>query len=146
MPVAANLAVVEAATLCLVNQARGEHGLGALRPNADLQSSAQQHTDDMVNQDYFAHDASSGATPAARMQAAGYVDGRAGDHLGENIASGTLDLATPAATVSAWVASPEHLAIILDRSVSDTGIAIDPAAIPSLAQGLRGATYTEDFG
>jgi uncharacterized protein YkwD len=146
MPAAANLRVVEAATLCLVNQVRGEHGLAALSENADLQSAAQEHSAEIVRDDDFAHDGPAGDTLLSRVRSSGYLDGSNGYEIAENIAAGTLGLATPAAIVSSWVNSPGHLANILDPSYRDTGIAIDPEAPASLAEGQAGATYTEDFG
>lgn len=142
-----NIAVVEAATLCLVNQVRGQHGLAALAPNADLQQSAEQHNNDMVAKDYFAHNGPAGDTPLSRIQATGYLaDDSVSWVVGENIAWGTLSLSTPAAIVQAWVNSPEHLANILDGDYTDSGLAVAPQAPPSLAQGQQGAIYTQDFG
>jgi uncharacterized protein YkwD len=146
-PDATNLAAVNAATLCLVNQIRGQHGLGGLTINAKLQASAQRHTDDMVAQSYFAHVGPAGDDPLSRMTDAGYINNSTPSYsLGENIAWGTLTLATPAAIVNAWVNSPEHLANILDPAYRDTGMAASSAAPPTLAQGQPGSVYTQDFG
>jgi uncharacterized protein YkwD len=142
-----NLARVNAATLCLVNQIRGQHGLGELTINAKLQAAAQRHTDDMVAQSYFAHVGPAGDDPLSRMTDAGYVsDSTPSYSLGENIAWGTLTLSTPASIVNAWVNSPEHLANILDAAYRDTGMAASSSAPPTLAQGQQGSVYTQDFG
>jgi uncharacterized protein YkwD len=142
-----NLGRVNAATLCLVNQVRGQHGLGALTINAKLQLAAQRHTDDMVAQSYFAHQGPAGDDPLSRMTAAGYINNSTSSYsLGENIAWGTLTLATPASIVNAWVNSPEHLANILDPSYRDTGMAASASAPATMAQGQAGAVYTQDFG
>jgi uncharacterized protein YkwD len=147
MPDATNIAVVEASTLCLVNQVRGQHGLPALVENTDLQASADQHNNDMVNADYFAHNGPGGDTPLSRIQATGYLaDPNASYVIGENIAWGTLNLATPNSIVTAWVNSPEHLANILNASYTDTGMSISSSAPSSLAEGQQGSVYTEDFG
>jgi uncharacterized protein YkwD len=66
--------------------------------------------------------------------------------LGENIAWGTLSLATPSSIVAAWIASPEHLANILNGAYRDTAVGVAPAAPPSRAEGQRGAVYTQEFG
>jgi uncharacterized protein YkwD len=66
--------------------------------------------------------------------------------IGENLAWGTLSLATPQAIVSAWIASPPHLANILEGGYRDTGIAIAPAVPTALADGVAGATYGQEFG
>ena len=142
-----NLARVNAATLCLVNQVRGQHGLPALVENAKLQSAAQRHTDDMVTQSYFAHVGPAGDDPLSRMEAVGYVSNdTVGYIVGENIAWGTLTLSTPSAIVNAWVGSPEHLANILDPAYRDTGLAASAQAPPTMALGQAGAVYTQDFG
>ena len=81
------------------------------------------------------------------MRAAGYLPDRgAGYVIGENLAWGTLSLATPQAIVAAWIASPGHLANILESQFRDTGIAIQPQ-VPALAAiGTAGATYAQEFG
>ena len=44
------------------------------------------------------------------------------------------------------IASPEHIANILDASYRDTGLGVVAAAPASLAQGQSGATYSQEFG
>ena len=67
--------------------------------------------------------------------------------LGENLAWGTYELGTPKAIVAAWIASPPHLANILEARYTETGIGITPA-VPSssLGEGAPGATYAQEFG
>ena len=66
--------------------------------------------------------------------------------IGENLAWGTLSLATPRAIVAAWLASPGHLANILEARYLETGIGVSPA-VPVLAERRRpGATYAQEFG
>jgi uncharacterized protein YkwD len=142
-----NLEQVDAATLCLINQERARHGELPLSVNAQLAMAAQLHSDDMAQADYFAHVAPNGETPLDRVQAGGYIpNSRVGYTIGENIAWGTLYLATPSSIVAAWIASPEHLANILNASYRDTAIAIVPSAPPSLSEGQAGAIYTQEFG
>jgi uncharacterized protein YkwD len=82
-----------------------------------------------------------------RVQATGYIpNSQVGYTIGENIAWGTLYLATPSSIVAAWIASPEHLANILDADYRDTAIGVTPSAPPSLANGQAGAIYTQEFG
>jgi uncharacterized protein YkwD len=138
---------IRAATLCLVNRARLAHGELALRLNPALQRAAQRHTESMAFGDYFEHIGPAGQTPAARMRAAGYISSRrAGYEVGENLAMGTLWLATPRAIVSGWMASPGHRANILDPRFRDTAIGISPHPPAEFAHGRRGAVYTQDFG
>jgi uncharacterized protein YkwD len=142
-----NLEAIYAATLCLVNQERARHEEQPLRANGALEEAAQGHSEEMVSEDYFAHVAPSGLTPVGRVEATGYLPNQqVGYALGENIAWGTLQLSTPSAIVAAWIASPEHLANILYSPYRDTAIGVCAAAPASLAQGLTGAVYTQEFG
>ncbi len=142
-----NLALIRAATLCLVNRERTSRGEAALKPNWHLRRSAQAHSSDMASGDYFAHDSRNGSTPLARMRAAGYIaNSHLGYAVGENIAWATLGLSTPKAIVAGWMASPGHRANILDATYHDTGLGISPHPLSSLARGQRGAIYTQDFG
>jgi uncharacterized protein YkwD len=146
-PEAGNLEQVRAATLCLVNQERARDNELPLQLNARLAQAAHGHSEDMVGEDYFAHIAPNGETPLDRVEATEYIpNSQVGYTIGENIAWGTLYLATPSSIVAAWIASPEHLANILDANYRDTAIGVTPSAPPSLANGQAGAIYTQEFG
>jgi uncharacterized protein YkwD len=147
VPEAGNLPLVEASVLCLVNQQRAEHGELPLAIRPDLQRAAEEHDQELVSADYFAHVSPSGVTPVDRIRATGYIPRPDfGYVIGENLAWGTLSLSTPQAIVSAWVASPGHLANILESQYQDTGIGVVPAVPPSLGGDEQGATYAQEFG
>jgi uncharacterized protein YkwD len=147
MPEAANLGLLRQAVLCLVNQKRAQNGELPLAEDAKLDAAAESHNQDMVAAGYFEHVSPSGETPVDRVRASGYLPtGPAGYVIGENLAWGTLSLATPQAIVAAWIASPGHLANILESQYRDTGIAITPAVPRGLADGVAGATYAQEFG
>ncbi|MGH2855453.1 MAG: CAP domain-containing protein [Solirubrobacteraceae bacterium] len=146
-PQPGNLGQVRAAVLCLIDQERERHGESALQPNAKLTRAAEGHSRDMAAEDYFSHVAPNGETPLDRMRASGYLaNPQVGYVVGENIAWGTLWLATPQAIVNAWMASPGHRANILDAAYRDTGVGVAPHPPASLAEGQAGAIYTQDFG
>ncbi len=146
-PTPQDIAAVEAAALCLVDQERARNGELPLQVNARLAQAATAHSEEMVNLDYFAHVAPDGLTPLGRDEAAGYIPNHeVGYTVGENIAWGTLQLSTPSAIVAAWIASPEHLANILDASYRETGMGVAAAVPSSLAQGQPGAIYAQEFG
>jgi uncharacterized protein YkwD len=146
-PTPENVQTVREATLCLINQERARNGKLPLTVNQQLEQSAQTHSNQMVSESYFSHVSPTGETPLQRMQAADYIPSQqVGYTIGENIAWGTLSLATPQAIVAAWIASPEHLANILESKYQETGIGIDPGVPASLSEGQPGATYTQDFG
>jgi uncharacterized protein YkwD len=147
MPEAGNLALIRAAVLCLVNNARAQNGEQPLRDNAQLDAAAEAHVQDMLANDYFEHVSPKGSTPVDRVRASGYIPSApVGYVIGENLAWGTLSLATPQAIVSAWIASPGHLANILESQYRDSGIAVAAQVPSSLADGVAGATYGQEFG
>jgi uncharacterized protein YkwD len=146
-PTEQDLDRIRAATLCLINRERVGRGESPLTPDARLAQTAQAHTEDMAFGDYFEHVGPRGDTPLSRLRAAGYIySSRVGYEVGENIAWGTLWLATPRSIVAAWMASPDHRANILDARFRDTAIGVSPHPLSSLARGQAGAMYTQDFG
>jgi uncharacterized protein YkwD len=147
VPEAGNVEQVEQATVCLVNQERARGGELPLAFNTELAQAAEGHSAEMAGQDYFAHVAPNGETPLQRVQGTGYIpNAQVGYTLGENIAWGTLSLATPNSIVAAWIASPEHLANILESKYRDTGIDVEPEVPAQLSEGVAGALYTQEFG
>ncbi len=146
-PTPENLEAVREATLCLINNERIAHGERPLQLNTDLANCAQGHSESMAVDDYFSHEGPGGSTPLSRMQAAGYIySSKIGYEIGENIAWGTLWLATPKSIVESWMQSPEHRANILDANYRETGIGVSPHAPAARAEGEPGALYTQDFG
>jgi uncharacterized protein YkwD len=145
-PTRDNNSRVEAATFCLVNVQRARHDLRALRPNADLARSAAGHSEDMVSENYFDHVSPTGETPLQRIKASTYLPRRSTYLLGENIAVGTMQLATPASIVASWMRSPDHRANILNSDFRDSGVGIVAQAPSRYSGGQQGATYTQQFG
>jgi uncharacterized protein YkwD len=142
-PNASNLPQVEAATLCLVNIQRAQHGLAALTANTVLQSAALQHSQDMVDNGFFSHDSSSGEDFEDRILRFNYAPPNTRWVAGENIAWGTLSLSTADSIVVSWMNSPEHRANILNGSYKELGVGVDPGTPEGDSDG---ATYTADFG
>ncbi len=146
-PEPGNLPLVRGAVLCLINNERAQHGEEPLVPNAQLEQAAESHGREMIALDYFDHVSPSGQTPVDRIRSTGYIpDSEVGYVIGENLAWGTLTLATPQAIVAAWEASPEHLANILESQYLETGIDVRPEVPAELAEGSPGALYTQEFG
>jgi uncharacterized protein YkwD len=146
VPTATNVAQVEAATLCLIDDVRVENGEPPLIDNGKLHAAARQHSEDMIGHDYFGHTTPQGVTVDARILATGYASPGSSYELGENIDCAGVTLATPTATVTGWMSSPDHRTNILDGDFRDSGIGVAPAAPAMCAEGLPGATYTQDFG
>jgi uncharacterized protein YkwD len=146
-PSAASLGLARGAVLCLVNRVRAEHGESPLRASARLEQAAEGHCAEMISVNYFAHIAPDGMTPVDRIRGTGYIPGPPfGYVIGENLAWGTYGLSTPQSIVSAWVASPEHLANILEASYTETGVGVAASVPASLSGGAPGATYGQEFG
>ncbi len=146
-PEAGSIALVRAAVLCLINRKRAEAGENPLRLSTDLEEAAEGHCDELIADDYFAHVSPSGETPVDRIRDTGYIPStNVGYVIGENLAWGTYQLSTPQAIVAAWIASPGHLANILEAKYTETGIGVTPAVPASLAAGAPGATYAQEFG
>lgn len=145
-PAPGDLARIMRSTLCLINAQRRQYGLVPLVEDPRLDSSAQAHSDDMIQHGYFEHVSPTGSTPVSRMTSAGYLSGNDGYEVGENIAWGTLNLATPASIVTAWMNSPDHRANILRAAFRQEGLGVDASVPGSLGNGQPGATYTQDFG
>lgn len=141
---AATLERASDALLCLLNRERVRRGLAPLQADANLARTARAHSLDMVRRSYFEHESPDGRTPFDRILATRYVPKGASWTLGENIGWGTLSLATPAAIVKAWMASPAHRVNILDKRFRQIGIGI-AVGVPQ-PRGQAGATYTTDFG
>jgi uncharacterized protein YkwD len=147
-PEPSNLTLVRAAVLCLVNTERAHHGEEPLQSNPSLEHAAASHGREMISVDYFDHVSPSGITPVDRVREEGYIpSSEVGYVIGENLAWGTLSLATPEAIVAAWIASPEHLANMLEAKYRETGIDVEPQVPAALAEeGEQGALYTQEFG
>jgi uncharacterized protein YkwD len=144
MPSASNLATVAEATLCLLNGERGDRGLATLRPNQRLQRAALGHGSDMVEHRYFAHQGRDGSQPAERIRAAGYLSAPGQWRIGENLAWGTGNLATPRAIMNAWMNSAGHRANILQPAYREIGFGVLAGNPASAANG--GATFVTEFG
>jgi uncharacterized protein YkwD len=143
IPTRRNLSNVRRAILCLHNQIRARHHLPLLRINRKLVHAAAGHSASMVRQRYFDHTEPTGATFVQRIERARYVRPNQAWSLGENIAWGTGELASPAGVMRAWMHSPGHRANILHRSYREVGIGIK-LGVPT--DGHTGATFTIDFG
>jgi uncharacterized protein YkwD len=143
-PDASNLPTVSDATFCLLNAERSARGLTVLKADGKLQRAALAHGGDMVDHQYFAHEGLDGSQPAERIRSSGYLSGGGAWRIGENLAWGTGDLATPRAIMAAWMHSPGHRANILKPQYRQIGFGVI-AGNPNAKNG-SGATYVTEFG
>ena len=146
-PTAEDLPLVRGAVLCLINRERAEHSLKPLTVSPRLEAAAESHCAELISADYFAHVSPDGETPVDRIRRTGYIPGpEVGYVIGENLAWGTYSLSTPQSIVAAWIASPGHLANILESQYTETGVGIVPAVPTSVGGGAPGASYAQEFG
>jgi uncharacterized protein YkwD len=134
------------ATLCLMNAERTARGLGRLEAEPLLGRAAAGYARQMVRGRFFDHTSPSGSTMLARIRATRYLRDVSSWSVGENLAWGSGSLATPRATVRAWMQSADHRANLLDRRFADVGIGVAVGAPIALDPGELGGTYVTDFG
>ena len=132
------------AVICLINHNRAHHHRRPVRGDASLWSAAQVHSETMDSEDFFSHDGSDGS-PAGRAAAAGYMRGAGDWSIGENLGYGAGMAGSPRAMVRAWMRSPEHRRVILERFWRQIGVGVSQGS--PLGADLPGMlTYTVDFG
>ena len=143
VPTSGTIAVAAQATLCLLNNERAAAGLHPLTEAPGLTQPSAAYSARMVTENFFAHVAPDGATLTDRLEANGYIDPDGDWTVGENLAWGQGDLATPRNITIAWMNSPGHRANILTGEFTEVGLGIVPG---TPGDPSWGATYTTDFG
>jgi uncharacterized protein YkwD len=126
--------------LAEINAARRAQGLRALRLHTGLARAAAAHGRRMAQSGQFGH---ANAEGSASERIRRYYRGSA---VGEAIAWHESEL-SPQQTVTGWLASPPHRAILLHRSFRHVGIAVFrvPSA-PGVYGGLDATIVVADFG
>lgn len=147
VPDGSNIVQVRAATRCLINRERARFGRRPLAASAALNVPAQSHSRQMVEESFFDHVSPAGSSVVTRVKRlSNYINKRTARYaVGENLAWGSGDLATPAEIVKSWMHSPGHRRNILERRYRDIGIGVVSGA-PQDVRGGRAGTYTTVFG
>lgn len=143
VPSATSLSRARRATLCLVGRERARHGLAPLRLDRHLRRAAQRHAKNMVLRGYLGHNGPDGGI-TSRIERSGFPRGHRTWTAGETVGFGQFRLATPAAVVRSWLASPEHRGILLSPTYRWLGVGVvrgGPLVAPAGA-----ATYVVDLG
>jgi len=120
----------EAQMLTMLNQERASRGLGPLVRDASIDAVARQHSIDMLQRGYFAHDTPDGQSPFLRMIGGGIRFTEAGENLA---LAPTVPLAH-----QGLMNSPGHKDNILRPEFTRVGIGA------AIADG-RGRMFTQDF-
>ena len=143
LPALSSVPTAKAATLCLLNNERATRGLAPLSTQPELESSAQNYSQAMVQQRFFAHVSPGGQTITDRL--ADYTGAALSYTTGENLGWGEGALATPSAIVRGWMASTGHRDNILSGDFTEIGVGI-VGGTPSGGLPALSATYTTEFG
>jgi uncharacterized protein YkwD len=139
-------ATVDLALLGQLNEIRAAHHLVPLTLSPDLNAAASLHSRDMLTRGFFDHASANGQVFWKRIQAF-YPEGRFGYwSVGENL-FWTTGPATATESVTAWMASPEHRANILDPAWRQIGISsVNSPDAPGIFGNTDATVITTDFG
>ncbi|HYZ27666.1 MAG TPA: CAP domain-containing protein, partial [Thermoleophilaceae bacterium] len=142
-PTPQNVARVSDVIFCLMNAMRANAGLPPLQEQDELAQASVEHSQDMVDHEYFAHDSQDGRDLVARLKAVAYIPTSGQWVVGENLAWGSGTLATPSALVNAWMNSPGHRENLLAGDYREVGMGVvfgtPRSDVPD------GVTVTTDF-
>ncbi len=132
------LSPMEWSVLRNVNWLRRVHGLRALQPDPGLTAAAENHTRDMAQHFYYAHDSLNGGAWWARIRH--YVHAKEVAETLNYIVGPRSRRREPKTIVRSWMESPPHRAILLARGLRRIGIARQSKRRPG-----RPAFYTADY-
>lgn len=116
------------------NQARVQAGEPELVLSSKLDKAAYLKAQDMLEDQYWAHNAPDGTEPWKWFADVGYDYGEAGENLAR-------DFNTTEAVMTAWLASPKHKANILKSSYQDVGFAVVDGELDGKPTSLVVALY-----
>lgn len=119
----------------LTNNERITHGLSTLHYSETLADAARRKADNMLTEDYWAHNSPSGISPWYWFTQAGYSY----LHAGENLAK---DFGSPDRMMNAWMDSPTHKDNIVNAKYSEIGVAV----VPGILQGQETVLIVQLFG
>jgi uncharacterized protein YkwD len=110
------------ALICELRRVHTRRHLPRLRRDERLAKAARRHAADMVRRKYFSHYSPNGDSVADRARRTGYIKSSCSWEVGEVLAWGVAGRSTAAATVRAWMNSPEHRHILVSSRYSDLGL------------------------
>jgi uncharacterized protein YkwD len=106
----------------LVNDARQSAKVAVLKKNEILSLAAEKKAEDMINNDYFAHNSPDGKTPWYWIDQQGYDYKFAGENLAINFSNAEEEQ-------KAWMDSPLHRKNILNEKYAEIGVAVKEGVI-----------------
>ena len=111
-----SLTTDELETFNLINQQRNNNGLASLKIDNEVQKVARIKAQDLVDNNYFAHESPTYGTPFNMLKNFGITYKSAGENLAGNSSN--------SGAVTAWMNSSGHRANILNSSYNYTGVAV----------------------
>jgi uncharacterized protein YkwD len=140
------LTSLETGVLADINTFRAQHGLPRLTLNRDLTAAASEHSTEMATDGYFAHTSYNGQAFWKRIQSFYSSSSWPYWSVGENLLWSSPDVDADQA-LKLWVASPEHLANLLNPRWRQIGVsAVHMTQAPGIYGGLDVTIVTTDFG
>jgi uncharacterized protein YkwD len=121
---AATIPQTRAALRCLVDAARAERSLDALKQDARLQTAAQKFARALDPGKPLTHAGRRGSTPLDRIADSGYARGTAGFSAAETLGRSHGSLSTPATRVKAWLADATTRRLLLGAKYRDVGVGV----------------------
>lgn len=115
-PTEVSLTADELETFNLINQERNKNGLASLKIDSEVQRVARIKAQDLVDNNYFAHESPTYGTPFNMLKNFGISYKSAGENLAGNSSN--------SGAVNAWMNSSGHRANILNSSYNYTGLAV----------------------
>jgi len=140
------LTPLESGVLVDINAFRRAHHLQPLRLNARLGAAAREHTRQMAQDGYFAHESADGSAFWKRIQSFYPSSTWAYWSVGENLLWSSPDV-TPTRALQMWLASPEHRANLMNPRWREIGVAaVHESGAPGVYKGRDVTIVTTDFG
>jgi uncharacterized protein YkwD len=128
------------ALVCELGRVRARRDVRRLRVSDELDLASERHAADMVQRQYFAHDSPGGQDVADRARRSGYLTSACSWRLGEVLAWGVEGRSTAAATVGAWMDSPDHRRILVSQRYADLGVGmVAGTPMPAYPSGVTAA-------
>lgn len=112
----ASLSADEKEVFDLINKQRTDNGLSALKIDSEVQRVARIKAQDMVDNNYFAHESPTYGTPFDMLKSFKISYKTAGENIAGNSSN--------SAAVTAWMNSSGHKANILNGNYNYTGIGV----------------------
>jgi len=126
----ASLSADEKEVFDLINKQRSNNGLSALKVDSEVQRVARIKAQDMVDNNYFAHESPTYGTPFNMLKSFKISYKTAGENIAGNSSN--------SGAVNAWMNSSGHKANILNSNYNYTGIGV-------VNSGKYGKVYVQMF-